>query len=79
MTRSVPALLLTLVYAAALVLAVSDPGGHVLAGLLVLGGLTARGAARHRRAAAPGTAVRSTSPRPLGYASPSRDVASLTA
>jgi len=64
MTRSVPALLLTLVHAAALVVSVSDPGRHVLAGLLVLGGLTARGAVHHRRAAASGPAVRATVPAP---------------
>ncbi len=52
MIRSVPALLLSLVYAAALAVAVTDPGQHAVAGLLVLGGLTARWALRHRRATA---------------------------
>ena len=53
MTRSVPALLLSLVYAAALAVAVTDLGQHAVAGLLVLGGLTARWALRHRRTTVP--------------------------
>ena len=57
MPRSVPALLLSVVYAAALAVAVTDPGQHAVAGLLVLGGLTARWLLRHRRAAAPAPAV----------------------
>ena len=52
MTRSVPALLLSLVYAAALAVALTDLGQHAVAGLLVLGGLTARFYLRHRRATA---------------------------
>jgi hypothetical protein len=51
-TRSLPALLLSVVYAAALAVALTDPGRHAVAGLLVLGGLTARWALRHRRTAA---------------------------
>jgi hypothetical protein len=51
-SRTVPALLLSLVYAAALAVAVTDVGQHALPGLLVLGGLTTRWAFRHRRAAA---------------------------
>ncbi|MGY1771787.1 hypothetical protein [Blastococcus sp. SYSU D00813] len=60
MPRSVPALLLSVVYAAALAVAVTDLGQHAVAGLLVLGGLTARWFLRHRRtpAAAPAPAVR---------------------
>ncbi len=52
MPRSVPALLLSIVYAAALAVAVTDLGQHAVAGLLVLGGLTARWALRSRRATA---------------------------
>jgi hypothetical protein len=44
-----PAVLLTLVYAAALVVALGDPGRHALAGLVVLAGLTVRWAVRSRR------------------------------
>lgn len=59
MPRSVPALLLSVVYAAALAVAVTDLGQHAVAGLLVLGGLTARWFLRHRGApaAAPATAA----------------------
>ena len=56
MSRSVPALLLSVVYAAALAVALTDPGRHAVAGLLVLAGLTARWFLRHRRAAAPAPA-----------------------
>ena len=47
---SVPAVLLTVVYAAALAVAVSAPGQHLVAGLAVLTGLVTRWAVRHRRA-----------------------------
>jgi hypothetical protein len=47
---SVPAVLLTVVYAAALAVAVSAPGQHLVAGLVVLTGLVTRWAVRHRRA-----------------------------
>jgi hypothetical protein len=50
MPRSVPALLLSIVYAAALAVAVTDPGQHAVAGVVVLAGLTARWFLRHRRA-----------------------------
>ncbi|SNS99973.1 hypothetical protein SAMN06893096_112102 [Geodermatophilus pulveris] len=50
MHLSVPAVLLTTVYAAALAVAVTAPGQHLLAGLLVLTGLVTRWAVRHRRA-----------------------------
>ena len=50
MPRSVPALLLSLVYAAALAVALTDLGQHAVAGLLVLGGLSARWLLRHRGA-----------------------------
>ena len=52
---SVPAVLLTVVYAAALAVAVAAPGEHLVAGLVVLSGLVTRWAVRHRRvhAAAP--------------------------
>ena len=58
MSRSAPALLLSLVYAAALAVALTDLGQHAVAGLLVLGGLTARWFVRSRRSsAAPTLAV----------------------
>jgi hypothetical protein len=47
---SVPAVLLSVVYAAALAVALTDPGQHTLAGFFVLAGLTARWAVRSRRA-----------------------------
>ena len=47
---SVPAVLLTVVYAAALAVAVAAPGQHLVAGLVVLTGLVTRWAVRHRRA-----------------------------
>ena len=50
MHLSVPAVLLTVVYAAALAVAVSAPGQHLVAGLVVLTGLVTRWAVRHRRA-----------------------------
>ena len=52
---SLPAVLLTVVYAAALAVAVTAPGQHLVAGLVVLTGLVTRWAVRHRRvhAAAP--------------------------
>ena len=50
MHLSVPAVLLTVVYAAALAVAVSAPGQHLVAGLVVLAGLVTRWAVRHRRA-----------------------------
>jgi hypothetical protein len=49
---SVPALLLTAVYAVAIAVAVVNPGGPTVAGLVVLAGLTARWLARHRRSVA---------------------------
>ena len=50
----VPAVLLSVVYAAAIAVALAHPGEHTLAGLVVLGGLVARWALRSRhRAAAP--------------------------
>ncbi len=50
MHLSVSAVLLTVVYAAALAVAVSAPGQHMAAGLVVLTGLVTRWAVRHRRA-----------------------------
>lgn len=50
----VPAVLLSVVYAAAIAVALTDPGRHALAGLLVFAGLTARWAVRARR---PGAAA----------------------
>jgi hypothetical protein len=51
--RPAPAtVLLTVLYAAALALALTSPAEHVLAGCLVLGGLTARWAVRRRRSTA---------------------------
>ena len=57
MSRSAPALLLSVVYAAALAIALTDLGRHAVAGLLVLAGLTARWLLRHRRAPATAPAV----------------------
>jgi hypothetical protein len=54
---SVPAVLLTLLYAAALAVALTDVGSHALAGTVVLAGLASRWALRHRR---PVPAVRSS-------------------
>ncbi len=45
-----PAVLLTVVYAAALAVAVTAPGEHLVAGVVVLTGLVTRWAVRHRRA-----------------------------
>ena len=50
MHLSVPAVLLTVVYAAALAVAVTAPGQHLAAGVVVLAGLVTRWAVRHRRA-----------------------------
>jgi hypothetical protein len=44
-----PVLLLSVVYTAALAVAIGDPGRHALAGLAVLAGLTARWGMRCRR------------------------------
>ena len=49
MHLTVPAVLLTVVYAAALAVAVAAPGQHLVAGLVVLTGLITRWAVRHRR------------------------------
>jgi len=50
----VPAVLISVVYAAAIAVALAHPGEHTLAGLVVLAGLVARWALRSRhRAAAP--------------------------
>ncbi len=50
----VPAVLLSVVYAAAIAVALAHPGEHTLAGLVVLAGLVARWALRSRhRVAAP--------------------------
>jgi hypothetical protein len=49
---AVPAVLLSVVYAAAIAVAFTDPGPNTVAGLVVLAGLTARWAARHRRSVA---------------------------
>lgn len=46
----VPAVLLSVVYAAAVAVALAHPGEHTLAGLVVLAGLVARWAMRSRRA-----------------------------
>jgi len=45
----VPAVLLSVVYAAAIAVAVASPGQHTLAALVVLAGLVARWAMRSRR------------------------------
>jgi cytochrome b561 len=47
----VPAVLLTLVHAAALAVALTDVGTHALAGVVVLAGLTTRWVLRSRRPA----------------------------
>ena len=49
---SVPFVLLSVVYAAAITVALTDPGRPTVAGLVVLAGLTARWVAHHRRAPA---------------------------
>ncbi|MGY1747061.1 hypothetical protein [Blastococcus sp. SYSU D00695] len=64
MLRPLPALLLSLLYAAAVAVALADPGRHAVAGLLVLGGLTARWFLRHRRATARAAAVPAPAPAP---------------
>ncbi|TFV53811.1 hypothetical protein [Blastococcus sp. TF02A-35] len=46
------ALLLSVVYAAAIAVALANPGRPTVAGVVVLAGLTARWALRHRRRAA---------------------------
>jgi cytochrome b561 len=46
-----PAFLLSLVYAAALAVALTSPGQHTVAGLVVLTGLVGRTALRHRHRA----------------------------
>jgi hypothetical protein len=48
---SVPALLLSVVYAVAIAVAVANPGPPTLAGLVVLAGLVGRWALRHRHRA----------------------------
>ena len=48
----VATVLLTVVYAAAIVIALSAPGQHALAGCAVLAGLVARSVVRRRRTAA---------------------------
>ena len=48
----VPAVLLSLLYAAAVAVALAHPGEHTLAGLVVLAGLVARFALRSRHPAA---------------------------
>ena len=52
--RSLPVatVLLTVVYAAAVVVALADPGANTVAGLVVLAGLTARWAVHRRRSTA---------------------------
>ncbi len=51
-----PAVLLSIVYAAAIAVALTAPGEHTLPGLVVLAGLSARWALRHRhRVAIPTT------------------------
>ena len=57
MSRTAPALLLSVVYAAALAIALTDLGQHAAAGLLLLGWLTARFCLRHRRATAPARVI----------------------
>ncbi|MGY1752278.1 hypothetical protein [Blastococcus sp. SYSU D01042] len=48
----VPAVLLSVVHAAAVAVALAHPGAHTLAGLVVLAGLVARWTLRSRRPAA---------------------------
>jgi uncharacterized membrane protein len=58
----VPAVLLSVVYAAAIAVALAHPGEHTLGGLVVLAGLVARWAlrSRHRATAPVALAVAST-------------------
>jgi hypothetical protein len=51
----VPLLLLSAVYATAIAVALAHPGRPTLGALVVLAGLTARWAARHRRSDSPAT------------------------
>lgn len=53
----VPAVLLSVLYAAAIAVALAHPGAHTLAGLVVLAGLVARWALRTRRPAVGPVAV----------------------
>lgn len=62
----VPAVLLSLVYAAAIAVALAHPGGHTLAGVVVLAGLVARRAVRSRRSGA----VRAPVPAPEAAVAP---------
>jgi hypothetical protein len=48
MHRSIPAVLLSLVYAAALAVALADVGSRAISGAVVLAGLTARWVLRDR-------------------------------
>ena len=57
---TVPAALLSLVYTAAIAVAVADPGRHALAGLVVLTGLLTRWAVRTRHRAPVATALAGT-------------------
>jgi len=53
----VPAVLLSMVYAAAIAVALANPGRNTVAGLVVLAGLTARWLARHRAHSVPAATV----------------------
>jgi hypothetical protein len=66
----VPAVLLSLVYAAAVAVAVTDPGRHALAGLVVLAGLVTRWAVRHRRTVSSAGTVDVPTPQPTRRAAP---------
>jgi hypothetical protein len=52
-----PAVLLSVVYAAAVAVALTAPGEHALAGIVVLAGLVARWALRHRHRVAAAAVV----------------------
>ncbi|RBY94911.1 hypothetical protein DQ244_00115 [Blastococcus sp. TBT05-19] len=59
-----PAVLLSVVYAAAIAVALAHPGRPTLGGVVVLAGLTARWALRHRQRAAVVVAPAVVAPEP---------------
>ena len=61
---TLPAALLSLLYVAAIVVALTAPGQHAVAGSVVLLGLTARSVARRRRRPAAAVPLRAPAPAP---------------
>jgi hypothetical protein len=60
----VPAVLLSLLYAAAVAVAISHPGADAMAGAIVLAGLVTRRLVRHHRRSSPAAVVRPPEPAP---------------